>query len=361
MPEPSTETSPTTPSTPLPPGINAEGVTDWFCQHVAEAAPPLGFELVPSGHSNLTYIVTDSEGQRFVLRRPPLQQVLATAHDMSREHRIISALYPTAVPVPRPLGFCDDETVNERPFYVMAFVEGMVLRDPDQTSSITPDIRMQTSKSIARTLAELHKVDIAEVGLDTLAKQEDYIARQLRRWMGQFEQSQTTDRPAMAKIHAHLSSRIPPQTQTGIVHGDYRLDNCMVSPDGGVAAVLDWELCTLGDVLADVATLLMYWSETEDEFTMLETSATQAPGFASRAEMLAEYEAASGRELPQIDFYMAFATWRLACILEGVYSRYLGGAMGTKELPGGPENFKTQFNARIEALVARAAEYAAAV
>lgn len=361
MPEPSLETPPAPPSSPLPPGINAEGVTDWFRQHVAEAAPPLGFELVPSGHSNLTYVVTDTKGQRFVLRRPPLQQVLATAHDMSREHRIISALYPTAVPVPRPLGFCDDEAVNERPFYVMAFVEGMVLRNPDQVNDIAPRIRLRTSKSIARTLAELHKVDIAEVGLDTLAKQEDYIARQLRRWTGQFEQSQTTDRPVMAEIHAHLSSRIPPQTQTGIVHGDYRLDNCMVSPDGSVAAVLDWELCTLGDVLADVATLLMYWSEPEDEFTMLETSATQAPGFASRAEMLAEYEAASGREVPQIDFYMAFATWRLACILEGVYARYLGGAMGTKELPGGPENFKTQFNSRIEALVARAAEYAAAI
>lgn len=342
---------------PVPPGINLEGVTSWFRQHVADAVAPLSFELIPSGHSNLTYIVTDAASQRFVLRRPPLQQVLATAHDMSREHRIISALYPTAVPVPLPLGFCNDESVNERPFYVMSFVDGIVLRNPDQTSDIAPHIRLEISKSIARTLAELHKVDIAEVGLDTLAKQEDYIARQLRRWMGQFEQSQTTDRPAMAEIHAHLSSRIPPQTYTGIVHGDYRLDNCMVWPDGLVAAVLDWELCTLGDVLADVATLLMYWAEPDDEFTMLETSATQVPGFASRAEILAEYETACGREVPQIDFYMAFATWRLACILEGVYARYLGGAMGTKELPGG----SVQFNNRIEALIAKATEYASAV
>ena len=263
------------------------------------AAPPLGFELVPGGHSNLTYIVTDTEGQRFVLRRPPLQQVLATASRyVPRASHHLGSVFHCRARAP-PAGFCDDETVNERPFYVMAFVEGMVLRDPDQANHITPETRMQTSKSIARTLAELHKVDIAEVGLDTLAKQEDYIARQLRRWMGQFEQSQTTDRPAMTEIQCPSVQSHPPANADR--HCPWRLSprHCMVSSDGGVAAVLDWELCTLGDVLADVATLLMYWSEPEDEFTMLETSATQAPGFASRAEMLAEYEAASERELPR--------------------------------------------------------------
>ena len=351
------------PSDQSPPGIALVPVTQWFAENIPQAAPPLSFELIPSGHSNLTYIVSDSAKRNFVLRRPPLTQVLATAHDMAREYRIILALGSTDVPVPGALGLCLDESVNERPFYVMDFVDGIVLRNPELAMQLAPVARAKVSHCVANLLAKLHRLDPDAIGLGDLGRKENYIARQLRRWKGQLEQSQTTQRQGLFEIHAHLEKHIPQQLFTGIVHGDYRLDNCMVSPSGEVMAVLDWELCTLGDVLADLATLLVYWSEPEDDFKVLETSPTIAPGFASREQMLADYiesfnqTGATPPQLPSIDYYLAFATWRLACILEGVYSRYLIGAMGSKELPGGSDNF----NLRIENLISKAAEYAEAV
>jgi len=347
----------------MPAGINSTQVTQWFTENIPQAAPPLVFELVPSGHSNLTYIVSDSAQQNFVLRRPPLAQVLATAHDMSREYLIISALGATDIPVPEALGLCEDETVNERPFYVMGFVEGMVLRNPELAMELTPPARAEASRNMARMLAQLHLCDPDEVGLGDLGRRENYIARQLRRWKGQLEQSQTTQRQQLFEVHAHLEQHIPTQLFTGIVHGDYRLDNCIISPSGQVLAVLDWELCTLGDVLADVAMLLIYWAEPGDEFKALETSPTVVPGFASRVEMLEAYAEAlaqagrSSQQLSSIDYYLAFAAWRLACILEGVYSRYLIGAMGSKELPGGSDSFNT----RIERLISKAVEYSEAI
>lgn len=347
-------------------GIDTANVTEWFAQNVPQATPPLSFDLIPSGHSNLTYVVADSAGRRFVLRRPPLTQVLATAHDMAREHRIISALGHTDIPVPAALGLCLDEAVNDRPFYVMDFVDGMILRTPEQARELAPETRARSSRFMAELLARLHHVNPDEVGLGDLGRKQDYIARQLKRWKTQLEQSQTTQRRQLFDIHAHLERNIPQQTFTGIVHGDYRLDNCILAPSGEVAAVLDWELCTLGDVLADVAMLLIYWAEPTDDFTALESSPTVVEGFAGRREMLAMYGEAFGAfggldgetaQVPAIDFYMAFAAWRLACILEGVYSRYLIGAMGSKELPGGSEHF----NSRIEGLMTEAEKYAGAI
>lgn len=349
-------------------GINSANVTEWFGEHIAQAKPPLSFDLIPSGHSNLTYVVTDAARCRFVLRRPPLTQVLATAHDMAREHRIISALGPTDIPVPAALGLCLDEAVNDRPFYVMDFVDGMILRTPEQARELASGTRVAASHSMAQLLARLHHIDPDEVGLGDLGRKEDYIARQLKRWKTQLEQSQTTQRQPLFEIHAHLERNIPPQIFTGIVHGDYRLDNCILAPSGEVLAVLDWELCTLGDVLADVAMLLIYWAEPADDFTALDSSPTVVEGFARRSEMLAMYGEAFGgfgdaarepaaAQEPAIDFYLAFAAWRLACILEGVYSRYLIGAMGSKELPGGSEHF----DSRIGGLMSQAERYAAAI
>jgi len=350
------------PSSQPPPGIALAPVTQWFAENIPQATPPLSFELIPSGYSNLTYTVSDSAGRNFVLRRPPLAQVLATAHDMSREYRIISALGPTDVPVPGALGLCQDENVNERPFYVMDFVDGIVLRNPELALQLAPAVRSRISRGMADLLARLHRLDPDEIGLGDLGRKENYIARQLRRWQGQLQQTQTTQRHRLFEIHAQLEKHIPQQLFTGIVHGDYRLDNCMVSASGEVVSVLDWELCTLGDVLADLAILLIYWTEPEDDFKALETSPTTAPGFATREQMLAYYvesfsQAGAAPELSSIDYYLAFATWRLACILEGVYARYLLGAMGSKELPGGSDNFSL----RIENLISKAAEYADAI
>jgi aminoglycoside phosphotransferase (APT) family kinase protein len=314
------------------PGVEVANVTAWLEANIDGARRPFRFEVIAGGHSNLTYAVTGADGQRFVLRRPPLGHRLASAHDMGREHRIISALQATAVPVAPALGFCDDPAVNELPFYVMGFVEGHVLRDRAAAEAVlSVEARRAASDAIVDTLGAIHAVDLDVVGLSDLGKHEDYIARQLRRWHGQIEAQRTRELPEIDTIHAALSAGIPEQGPATIVHGDYRLDNCMLGEDGAIRAVLDWEICTLGDPLADVGLLLAYWSSADDDASSLLTSSTTAPGFASRDELLTRYGATTGRDLSQIEFYVSFAFWKLACILEGVYSRYLGGALGARD------------------------------
>ncbi len=310
-------------------GINEANVTAWFEANIPGTQGPLDFELIAGGHSNLTYAATDATGHRYVVRRPPLGHVLATAHDMSREHKIISALGPTNVPVAPALGLCTDESVNGAPFYVMDFVDGHVLRDAGAAEAITRDARRNASLSIADTLAGIHAIDPDAVGLGDLGKKDGYIGRQLKRWYSQFQQSQTRELKVVDEVHDALAARIPEQGPAGIVHGDYRLDNCMTDVDGNVIAVLDWEICTLGDPLADVGLLMVYWTEASDATPMLLTAPTTVDGFLSREEMLDRYAKTSGRDLSQIDFYVAFGYWKLACIVEGVYARYVGGAMGS--------------------------------
>ena len=310
-------------------GVQVGRVTDWFERHVDGATPPLGFELIAGGHSNLTYKVTDAAGNRFVLRRPPLGHVLATAHDMGREHRIISALGPTPVPVAPALAFCDDADVNGAPFYVMGYVDGHVIRDADGArATFTEAQRRAAGHSLVDVLADIHAVDPDDVGLGDLGRKEGYIERQLRRWHGQWEQSKTRDLPVVDEVHAALASSMPDQGPASIVHGDYRLDNCMLDDEARVVAVLDWEICTLGDPLADVGLLLVYWTEPTDEHPALLTAPTVVEGFPGRAELLARYAERSGRDVGAVDYYVAFGYWKLACIIEGVYARYLGGAMG---------------------------------
>ena len=314
-------------------GVNEANVTAWFEANIDAVAPPLSFDLIAGGHSNLTFGVTDTKGSKWVLRRPPLGHVLATAHDMRREHTIISALGPTPVPVAPALGLCVDDDVNGAPFYVMGFVEGNVIRDADAARTLLDeDGRRMASESIADVMGEIHAVDVDAVGLGELGKKEGYIARQLKRWYSQFQQSQElTHRPVplVHEVHDVLADRIPPQGAATIVHGDYRLDNCMLGFDNHIAAVLDWEICTLGDPLADVGLLMVYWNEATDQHQALVTSAaTAVPGFLTRAELLERYAKTSGRDLSDIDFYIAFGYWKLACIVEGVYARYAHGAMG---------------------------------
>ncbi len=308
-------------------GVDVGPVTAWFEEHVPGAVGPLDFELIAGGHSNLTFGVTDAAGHHLVLRRPPLGHVLATAHDMGREHKIISALAPTPVPVAPALGLCTDESVNGAPFYVMDFVDGLILRDGSTVEQLTVDARRNASESIAETLAAIHAVDPDAVGLGDLGKKDGYIARQLKRWYGQFEQSKTREVPLVDQVHDALAARIPDQGRAGIVHGDYRLDNCMTDEKGNVIAVLDWEICTLGDPLADVGLLMVYWTEADDAAVLL-TAPTASDGFLKRQDLLDIYAERSGRDLSQIDFYIAFGYWKLACIVEGVYARYVGGAMG---------------------------------
>ena len=337
-----------------PPGIDVEAVTAWFEANVTGAQGPLTFDVIAGGHSNLTYKVTDAEDHSYVLRRPPLSHGLPSAHDMGREHRIIAALAETLVPVPPAVGFCDDVAVNGAPFYVMGFVDGLVIRHPhDADEHLTPQARATASDSLVDTLVSLHAVDLVAVGLGDLGRHEGYIERQLKRWYGQWSAQKTRDLSAVDSVHDRLLERIPPQTTTAIVHGDYRLDNCMVRPDGSVAAVLDWEICTLGDPLADVGLLQVYWTGPDDEPSAWSGGATAEPGFRNRADLLARYAEVSGRDVSGIDFYIAFAYWKLACILEGVYARYLGGALGDVDAAT-----LEPFAAQVEAAAERAAAYA---
>ena len=314
------------------PGIDVPAVTDWLQANVAGAAAPFRFEVIAGGHSNLTFKVTGADGTRFVLRRPPLGPVLASAHDMGREHRIISGLQGSAVPVAPALGYCDDPSVNGSPFYVMGFVDGYVLRDRAAAEALlSPAARTTASESLVDTMAAVHAVDLRAAGLHELGRHEGYIARQLKRWYGQWNQQQTRALPAVDRVHDELSRRIPEQGPATIVHGDYRLDNCMVGADGRVVAVLDWEICTLGDPLADLGLLQVYWTGPNDPASAWNGSATTAPGFFDRPQLADRYAQVSGRDLTHLPFYVSFAYWKLACILEGVYARYLGGALGVRD------------------------------
>ena len=247
---------------------------------------------------------------------------------MGREHRVIAALQDTPVQVPPVVGLCEDDSVNGAPFYVMGFVEGPILRSAEEAKEFDEAKRRAIGERVVDTLVAIHEVDPDAVGLGDLGRKEAYVERQLKRWHGQWEKSKTRELPAVDEVHERLSARIPDQGSATIVHGDYRLDNMILSPSGEVAAVVDWELCTLGDPLADVGMLLVYWSEEGDDFMPLFAPATIAPGFPKRDDVRWRYAERSGRDLEQIDFFVALGYWKLAIILEGVYARYASGQYG---------------------------------
>jgi len=313
-------------------GIHAARVSEWVSRHVAGAVSPFQFELIAGGHSNLTYKVTAADGELFVLRRPPLGAVLATAHDMGREHKIIAAIgAKTDVPVAPALGLCDDVAVNDAPFYVMKFVPGHVITDATTVARLfTPEQRREIGESLVSVLARLHKVDPDAIGLGDLGRKEAYLPRQLNRWRTQWEKSKTRELPAMEEVHDVLVAHMPEQKGATIVHGDYRLGNCITGANARISAVLDWELCTLGDPLADVGYLMNNWAEPGEVGGSAAAAAapSAAGGFQTRAEVLAMYSSLTGRAVTNVDYYRAFQYWRLAAIVEGVMARYLKGVMG---------------------------------
>ncbi|MBK5223264.1 MAG: phosphotransferase family protein [Acidimicrobiia bacterium] len=318
-------------------GIDESKVTEWLVENTPPVEAPVTFELIAGGRSNLTFLVTDATGRKLVLRRPPVSHVLASAHDMGREHKIIAALKDSPVPVPVALGFCEDVEVNGAPFYVMGFVEGHIVRGREQAEELfDEETRRGAGNDLVDVMVALHSLDPDAVGLGDLGKKEDYLGRQLKRWHGQFQGSQDQEREAgvfrpaeiVDEVHDLLVARKPEQQGAVIAHGDYRLDNCMFGDDGKVAAVLDWELCTLGDPLADIGTMLIYWTDRGEVPRMGIAPATTADGFPTRADLAARYAEKSSLDLSSLPYYMAFGHWRLACIMEGVFVRYATGAMG---------------------------------
>lgn len=302
--------------------IDEQRVGRWLAEHVPGARPPFRYELIVGGRSNLTYQAIDGAGNRFVLRRPPLGEILATAHDVVREYRITAALATTPVPVAPALAVCDDASVNGAPFAVTGFVDGVVLDDAAKGAAFGTEELAALSWHLIDVLADLHSVDVERVGLADLSRHEGYIERQLRRWAKQWTGSRTRELPVIDEVEARLRSAVPPQRTTTLVHGDYRFGNCIVDPEAHrVAAVLDWELCTLGDPLADLGHLSVYWHD--DVRPLALTNDPTASGrFPELADLLGRYAARTGADLSGIEYYRAFAAWRLAIIGEGVADRH---------------------------------------
>ncbi|HET8788261.1 MAG TPA: phosphotransferase family protein, partial [Actinomycetes bacterium] len=277
----------------MTPGIDLERVADWFEANVPGVRPPLSFRQIAGGRSNLTYRVEDAARATWVLRRPPLHGVLPSAHDMGREHRVITALAGTPVPVPATFGLCQDPAVTGAPFYVMAHVDGVVPRDEATVAAALDEpARAAAAGSLIDALVALHGVDPDQVGLGELGRRSGYLERQLARWQRQLEQSRTRPLPALDEVHRRLAAHLPVQVGPArIVHGDFRLDNVVLSPAGQVLAVLDWELCTLGDPLADVGLLQVYWAEPGDRTLPLASAPTVMPGFPGRAAVAEAYAA----------------------------------------------------------------------
>lgn len=332
-------------------GIAQDSLEAWFRGRVPEIEPPLDYEKIHGGLSNLTFLVTDQAGSRWVLRRPPLGKRLGSAHDMGREVKVVTALADTPVPVPPVVGYCEDEEVTGAPFYAMEFVEGPVVRSPVQAALFpSPEQRQKLGTGLVETLAAIHSVDPDAAGLGDLGPREGYVSRQLKRWSGQWEKSKTRDLELIEEVHGRLVELAPPQSATTLVHGDYRLDNVIYSPTGDVAAVVDWELCTLGDPLADLGLLMVYWVDPGTESVPILKPATTEPGFPRKRDLAAQYAEISGRDISQLDFFVALGYWKLAIILEGVLARFSAGQYGRDEQAG------SEFEETIQALAVAAAD-----
>ncbi|OLT34257.1 acyl-CoA dehydrogenase [Actinomadura sp. CNU-125] len=319
------------------PGIDVPRLADWLAGALPGSGRITAIDLIAGGRSNLTYGLTLDGGRRIVLRRPPLGHVQPTAHDMGREYRVLSALGTgTSVPVPTTLAFCDDEDVIGARFYLMDFVEGRVLRTREDAAEMTVEQARGLSEALARALAAIHTVDLDAAGLADFGRPNGYMERQLKRWGKQWDGSQEAiratgtvrDLPEYDRLVARLGERLPADAPARLVHGDFRLDNALarLEPEPRIAAVVDWEMSTLGDPLSDLGLTLVYWPEAadaEDELLPVGATITRAPGFATRAEFAARYAELTGFDVAGMDYYVAFACFKLAVILEGIHARYL--------------------------------------
>ena len=298
---------------------------------------PPTVRLIGGGRSNLTYLLdvgaADGPGRGpLVLRRPPLGHVLPTAHDMAREYRVLTALSGTAVPVPRPVAFCQDPSVVGAPFYLMDYVDGAVLRTSEDAGALAPGQAGLLSRRFVEMLALIHGMDVGAVGLAGFGKPEGYLARQLARWQRQWELSVTREMPGYDDLTRRLAAGLPAvsgaATPGTLVHGDYRVDNMLIVPgdEPRISAVVDCEMSTLGDPLADLGLALVYWTDPGEQDWLalgVAASVTTAPGFATREQLAAEYARITGRDLSRIGYYMAFGCFKLAVVLEGIHARFL--------------------------------------
>ncbi|GAB2999244.1 phosphotransferase family protein [Amycolatopsis acidiphila] len=307
-----------------PPGLDLARLR----AHLDEQAPglvkgELTGEVVEGGRSNLTYVVSDG-ASRWVVRRPPLGHVLPTAHDMAREHKVISGLRTTKVPVPATVTLCQDTAVIGAPFYVMEFVEGTPYRSRAELEALGPQRTAAIADSLVDTLVDLHAVVPEEVGLGDFGRPEGFLERQLRRWKKQLDSSRSRDIEGIDQLHDRLAKHLPASGAPAIVHGDYRLDNVLVDGTDKITAVLDWEMSTLGDPLTDLALLVAYAERGKVNLEVVSNVST-APGYPGVDEVVARYTQRSGRDISALNWYVGFAFFKLAVILEGIFYRFSKG------------------------------------
>ena len=317
-------------------GLDVPRVTDWLAA-VTELVAPLRFTRIGNGQSNLTFRVVDGNGHRAVLRRPPVGAVLESAHDMAREYRILSGLSVAGAPVPRTLGLCEDLEIIGAPFYVMELVDGPIVFSETDGEALAQPVRRTAGLEMGRTLARLQRVDLAAAGLADLQRNTPYVARQLRRWQGQWEASRTRELPLVDELAGRFAAAMPAEEERVLVHGDYRLDNLILDPEGHVAAVLDWELCSAGHPLADLGLSIAYWNEAGLSDGLFKQAVTSLPGFPSVPELIAAYGEAAGRQVParEVSYFVAFAYWKIAIIVEGVHRRWLANPINGAESAAG--------------------------
>jgi aminoglycoside phosphotransferase (APT) family kinase protein len=318
------------------PGVDAAKTAAFFRTHVPGGDVPLEFSLISGGRSNLTYLVRGGN-RTWVLRRPPLGHVLPTAHDMAREHRILSALADTDVPVARPIALCRDADVLGAPFYVMEHRAGIVVHEELPDGFATTDAeRARIGAALATTLAKLHAVDWKAAGLGDFGKPDGYLTRQVERWGKQWEGNKTAPLPDVDESLRRLRAAVPTSPPATIVHGDFRIGNVALDPadPGRIVAVFDWEMATLGDPLADLGYLLMYWPQPGEAQVMGIPHVTADRGFATREELVRLYAERSGRDVAAADFYLVLAYTKLAVIAEGILKRALMGKDLTPDLSG---------------------------
>ena len=309
------------------PGLDPDRLTAWLNDvRPGLVSGPLRGRLIAGGRSNLTYEITDG-ASAWILRRPPLGHVLATAHDMTREYRVINALADTDVPVPATYALCEDADVIGAPFYVMERILGTPYRTAAELESLGAERTRAISAGLIDTLAALHRLDPAAIGLAEFGRPDGFLERQVRRWKKQLDASYTRDLPAAAQLHDLLAKNLPAQSNTGIVHGDYRLDNVLIDDRDRIAAVIDWEMATLGDPLTDVGLLMVYKRMSAFDLPGVNDAAA-APGQLSESEMLERYSERSGRDLAHIGFYVALASFKLAVISEGIHFLHRNGQTG---------------------------------
>jgi aminoglycoside phosphotransferase (APT) family kinase protein len=313
-----------------PQGFDVSTVMPWLEAKCTWMLGPYCWERLAGGHSNLTYRVTDAAGNSFVLRRPPEGELLPSAHDMAREFKIMKALWDTPVPVAEPLAFCDDKSVTGAIFYAMRAIDGKSLYALEEVLALVPEgLRREHGFHFIDVLADLHAVDPNAVGLGDLGRPDAYVARQLKRWRASWDAAKTVDAPDVERLHEFLSNNTPEQGPARLVHGDYGLHNCVSNAQGQVAAVIDWEISTLGDPLADLAYAINGWGK-PGEISARGIRPSQAPGYPTDAELLARYAEKTGVDLSTIGFYVSFNHWKTVCILNGVLARYYAGQKSTE-------------------------------